>query len=424
MGSTGIIRAELQQGLSELRERLGVRKEDTERLFLEAIKKKFIPMVQWINDEIERTQLSQKQLSQRRGKDMGEDVFQTGKSADGTLGLGAEVNIMGDMMNLVDFYTENSITEEKGIGTKELDGEEVPVLETSYPITAIGSDAIDEQMAEYLYRQFVVGAFTSQGEQAGRYESARATFGGILGLTSKKMEEINDDIGSKVYDNFVARTMAQKGSLDQQDMMFLANIQTKLGLSSEQGEKLMMQSQKKVLSEEINKIMDKPTAEAIKHFREKCNVMGMDLREDVGVSAQRLVRMFESEIIPTLKSGEISIDNIDSIFEIQDSLNMDPDECETVLEKTVLSLGKDTLNLVSRELLRGREDNTVEAITQLVRYAAFLEGELDLTVEEPIAWKIFNIYEALDLSRVDEETVEENKKLLKTALGIAGKDYI
>lgn len=279
-------------------------------------------------------------------------------------------------------------------------------------------------MAEYLYRQFVVGAFTSQGEQAGRYESARATFGGILGLTSKKMEEINDDIGSKVYDNFVARTMAQKGSLDQQDMMFLANIQTKLGLSSEQGEKLMMQSQKKVLSEEINKIMDKPTAEAIKHFREKCNVMGMDLREDVGVSAQRLVRMFESEIIPTLKSGEISIDNIDSIFEIQDSLNMDPDECETVLEKTVLSLGKDTLNLVSRELLRGREDNTVEAITQLVRYAAFLEGELDLTVEEPIAWKIFNIYEALDLSRVDEETVEENKKLLKTALGIAGKDYI
>mgnify|MGYP001487965120 CR=1 FL=1 len=57
-------------------------------------------------------QLTQKQLSERRGKDMGEDVFQTGKSADGTLGLGAEVNIMGDIINLVDFYTENNIAEE------------------------------------------------------------------------------------------------------------------------------------------------------------------------------------------------------------------------------------------------------------------------------------------------------------------------
>ena len=51
-------------------------------------------MVEWINSEMERTQLTQKQLSQRRGKDMGEDVFQSGKLADGTLGLGAEVNII------------------------------------------------------------------------------------------------------------------------------------------------------------------------------------------------------------------------------------------------------------------------------------------------------------------------------------------
>jgi len=376
-------------------------------------------MVKWINNEMERTQLSQKQLSERRGKDMGEDVFQTGKSADGTLGLGAEVNIMGDIINLVDFYTENEIAEEKEIGTKEVDGEEVPVLETSYPITAIGSEAIDSQMAEYLYRQFVVGAFSTQGEQAGRYEGARASFGGILGLTSEKMEEINDNIGSNVYDNFVSRSMAQKGSLDQQDMMFLANIQTKLGLSSEQGEKLMMESQKKVLSEEINSIMDNPTPDSIKAFREKCNTMGMDLAEDVGISGHRLVRMFEQETTPALKAGEITVDNNDSMVEIQESLNMDPDECETVFENIVLRLAKEALNLMTSEILRGREENTVDLIIQLVRYAAFMGGYLDLTVEEATAWQIYSIYEAFDFTKEDVETVKDNKELLKISLGIS-----
>ena len=76
---------------------------------------------------------------------------------------------MGDIMNLVDFYTENGIAEEEEVGTKEIEGEEVPVTETSYPITALGSGAIDQEMAEFLYRQFVVVGFTSQGPQASRY---------------------------------------------------------------------------------------------------------------------------------------------------------------------------------------------------------------------------------------------------------------
>jgi len=419
MGSTGVIAPKLQDGLADLRERLGVREEDTKELFLSAIEKKFVPMMEWINNEMERTQLTQKQLSERRGKDMGEDVFQTGKSADGTLGLGAEVNIMGDIINLVDFYTENNIAEEKAIGTKEVDGEEISVLETSYPITAIGTQVIDVQMGEYLYRQFVVGAFSAQEEQSSRYEGARATFGGILGLTSEKMEEINDNIGGAVYDNFVSRSMAQKGSLDQQDMMFLANIQTKLGLSSEAGEKLMMDSQKKVLSEELTNIMDDATPEGIKTFREKCNSMGMDLSEDIGITGHQLVRMFEQEIIPALQAGELTADNIDSMVEIQESLNMDPDECETVFEKTVLRLADDALKLVVSELLRGREENTTELIVEIIRYATFFGGDLDLIVEEPTAWAICNIYEAFDFSNQDDEVTQENKKLLKIALGLA-----
>ena len=82
MGSTGVIRPEFREALSDLRDRLGVREDDTKELFLEAVEEKFVPMIKWINDEMERTMLTQKQIAERRGKDMGQDMFQSGKAAD------------------------------------------------------------------------------------------------------------------------------------------------------------------------------------------------------------------------------------------------------------------------------------------------------------------------------------------------------
>lgn len=82
MGSTGVIRPEFRDALGDLRDRLGVREEDTKELFLEAVEEKMVPMVKWINSEMERTMLTQQQLAQRRGKDMGQDMFQSGKTAD------------------------------------------------------------------------------------------------------------------------------------------------------------------------------------------------------------------------------------------------------------------------------------------------------------------------------------------------------
>ena len=86
------------------------------------------------------------------------------------------------------------------------------------------------------YRQFVVSSFTDRSPNAPRYEASKSAFGGILGLTAEKMDEIGSNIGSMVYDNYITQSMSTKGALDQQDMMFLANIQGKLGISAEQGE--------------------------------------------------------------------------------------------------------------------------------------------------------------------------------------------
>ena len=73
-------------------------------------------------------------------------------------------------MNLIDFYKENDIREKKQTGTKKVEKtvdeetvtEEVPIYEYTYPITALSMSAIEGEMADALYRQFVVGGFTAQ----------------------------------------------------------------------------------------------------------------------------------------------------------------------------------------------------------------------------------------------------------------------
>jgi len=432
MGSTGIIRPEVKDSLGNLQRRLGMDDESSHGLFLEAIKEKMIPMVQWVASEMERTMLTQKQLSERRGKDMGEDVFQTGQGADGVLGLGAEANIMGEIMSLVDFYKENGVASEGQIGTEvkqvplpaeegeepKIVDEEVPIMGTVFPVTALGTRAIDQQIAELLYRQLVVSSFTTQGPNGARYEENREFFAGILGLKLAQQKAITSNIGSLVYDNIVSNAMKTKGIMDQQDMMTLASIQGKIGLESEESEELLVQSQSKYLSEEANILMrSNPSAEAVKAFREKCESMGLDIQNTVGVSHARVTLMFDNEVGSALQSGEIRPDNAEEIKEIAESLGLTEEESETILTEMISRLSKRRFGDISRELLRGRDGNVAEHITELIRYAAFVDGDLGLDVDEAMANQIVNIYDSMDHS--DDDNAELNKNLLVVAVGLA-----
>jgi len=420
MSITGVIRPEFRKSLEDLRERLGVSESQTREIFMEAVKQRMIPMVEWIVSEMEKTVFSQQQLSERRQKDIGEDYFQSGKKADGTLGIGAEVNVLGDIMNLIDFYLENGIAEKTQIDTELVDDKEVPVYETLYPITALETGAVDQQMAEVLYRQFVVGSFTTAGPNAERYENSRATWGGILGLSSEKMEEIGSNIADTVYDNYVGQNMRTKGALDQQDMMFLANLQKKLGLSEQQGESFLMQSQKKVLSEELDAIfMNSPKAENIRLFREKCESMGLNLEQDIGVEKGRVTRMFELEIAPGLESGEITVESGDVLADISESLGFSEEDAEKALENLLLQLSNRIFDKLTKDIRRGRLDAIVDPVKTLIRYGEFLNGELGVEIEEKVGRQIFNAYENFDFEGLSETKVEGNKEMLKTILSLS-----
>jgi hypothetical protein len=90
MSVTGVIRPEFREPLEDLRTRLGVSEKAARGIFLDAVKERMVPMVEWIVSEMEKTIFTQQQLSQRRGKDLGEDYFQSGKGADVSIINGEE----------------------------------------------------------------------------------------------------------------------------------------------------------------------------------------------------------------------------------------------------------------------------------------------------------------------------------------------
>ena len=240
-------------------------------------------------------------------------------------------------------------------------------------------------------------------------------------MTEEKQDEVTSSIGGTVYENYIGNSMRTKGALDQQDMMFLANIQGKLGIPAEKSEEMLLDTQKKILKEEARALLrDEPTPQMVKTFRDKCNSMGMELVADLGLSKASIEELFESEVSPALVNGEITMDNGDQLSEIQDSLGMDPEEAEKIFFDILVRRAQAVLGRMKAEILRGREENCADLIERLVRYAQFTEGEdLELNVDETNGWKIFNLYEAMDFEGQDAEVVSSNKALLKTALNLS-----
>jgi len=425
MGITGVINPEYREPLNQLRDRLGVGSEEANKLFLSAISDKIVPMFQRIESELERQFLTKEQLARKRGKDIGEDMFKGGSRGD--LGIATIGNVMSDIMNLVEFYTENDVPVKtnavaiEGAAASEATSETEESLGVTYPVTAIGLKAVEPEMAEAMYHQFLVGGFTAQqGGQVARYEAAAPVFGGILGLTKERMEAVGGNVGASVYENFISNAMQTKTSLDQQDMMFLAQIQSKLKMSPEKAEEMLIDAEKKVLKERSQKLFDSATILPcdIQGLRERCNGMGMDLQGDLGISKERVAALFVMEISDGIERGSITTESGNHLTEIQESLGLSPEDCEKAIEGLVQQRVAEYLERIDKELLRGREDQCIDPIKKLIRFASFVGGDVDVEVRKDRAYKIVSLFEAADFSDEKAEVLEAQKQTLKTTLGL------
>merc|ERR1719326_982395 len=142
----------------------------------------------------------------------------------------------------------------------------------------------------------------------------------------------------------------------------------------------------------------------------------MELEGDVGLSRSIVEQMFEAEVSPALVNGDLTIESGDVLTETQESFGLSPEDAEKIFLDIILKRAQAAMSRLKAELLRGREENCPEIVERLVRYSQFVNGELEVEVEESTGWKIFNLYDSMDFEGVDAETVDSNKDLLKIAL--------
>jgi len=395
MGSTGVILPEYRGALTSLRTRLGISDEkDAKMLWQEAAGERMTPMIKLLANELERSLLTREQLSQKRGVDMGEDVFKGGQSAKGTtLGIAAGSDVLvSDAMSLVDFYAENDLAEVDPVTN-----------ETHYPLTAINLAAVDGEMAQALFRQFVVSGFGAPaGDPKVAMVDAKAqSFGSILGLKLEHQAAVRQNIASLIYDNFVSNALKSKPALDQQDMMFLANVQTKLNVTSDKSEEMLVDCQKKFIKDQMDDLWSNVaslTGDQVKTFRERVMTMGMDLKTDVQVAHNKLVALFQVEVKNAIETSLISPESTTLLSEIQESLGLEVSEAESALGALVTSVVKLGLEQIDREILRGRDENAVGELEVILKFLQLVQGETglgedDLPGENNLREKIVNIWD-------------------------------
>ena len=117
-------------------------------------------------------------------------------------------------------------------------------------------------------------------------------------------------------------------------------------------------------------------------------------------------QMCEAEVSPALVSGDLTIESGDVLTETQESFGLSPEDAEKIFLDIILQQGRSAMSRLKAELLWGREENCPEIVERLVRYSQFVNGELELDVEESTAQKIFNFYDSMNLEDVESETVE------------------
>lgn len=284
MGTSGggIIIEEYKDGLEKLRERLGIDDADADEALRDAAAEMMAPMFASIVNAFEESIMSKEQLAQKRGQDVGEDLFVS--SDGGELGITAAPTgdgLLKEVCNLIDFYVGN-----------KLDTQSEVTAASSY----IASKSVPDGTKAAVYKQCLV-RFLATGERDDeiqkRYREAMRMFPKILGLTPARAGAIRNDIGKDVATKFCKQALATKASLDATDLAFVNKVAEELDTDLSD---VPLNAKKLTLVDRISKVRLDDSGEEIASIRDSAIAMGVDLSVDLKLTATQLTELFKIEV--------------------------------------------------------------------------------------------------------------------------------
>eukprot|EP00540_Astrosyne_radiata_P010839 CAMPEP_0116833536 /NCGR_PEP_ID=MMETSP0418-20121206/6490_1 /TAXON_ID=1158023 /ORGANISM="Astrosyne radiata, Strain 13vi08-1A" /LENGTH=423 /DNA_ID=CAMNT_0004462995 /DNA_START=81 /DNA_END=1352 /DNA_ORIENTATION=+ len=364
-------------------------------------------------------------------------------------------------MNLVKFYEQNELAREEDVEynrTISLPAEEegVTVLvnetytqrEIVYPLTADTNTDPNQTLTlaemDALYRQLLMGVFTAQCELAAKYEAARPVFAGILGKTFNA-NLVTKNIANDIFDRYIGHAITTKGRVDEQDMMYLSNIQSKLGLSAKQGEELALESQKKILVAEFNTLtlLDEEEEENwddpnyhpmvakeiqlvdVSHiiaFREKCESMGFDF-ESVGIPKGDLLTVFEQQVgVGMMEDVFRTAEDVDNFRE---TLGLEEYEIREILITLIEKQARLQWDNIRYTFISNSTD-VAQSLRRLVRFGRLLDGELGLDVSgvtDRNKETLRRMFWLLDQDYDDPRHIQDDARMLEKMMRGEGKRW-
>jgi hypothetical protein len=213
--------------------------------------------------------------------------------------------------------------------------------------------------------------------------------------------------------------MKDKSSMDQADFMFVAQIREKLDMTEAQIERLMAATSKNLLSKAVERVFASGTRidpAAVLAVREQSAGLGIDLRKDLGVTDDRLSRLFKVEVAAGIEDGSISTESgSEKIAEIVEGLGMPLALGETMLEELVKVRANAIMRDVAADITRGNDERAIADLDLYLNYVAFVGGEQLVTVSGNEKQQICEVYKN---AKFGQEGSAERQELLVASLAM------
>ena len=329
--------------------------------------------------------------------------------------------------NLVDFFEVNElwtqVQAEPPADTKE--GEagadtdaEVAAASYRYTVTAAGM-VEDSRMLVEMYRQFCV-AVLQGGASAGpldqqRYAKAKMHFAGMLGINDDKKAEIGKEIGSTVYGNFVGDLLQRKGSIEQQDMQQLVQIQQQLDMDEEYAVGLLWAMKKDHLRKVVDAAFSQNnelTGPVVQGVKDAADALGVDLVDDMEIAGNKMMQLFLAEVTAAISSG-LALESWgkEAIEGIQESWGIANDVASDAFGSMVKGKCEEACQLAGNAQKMGDSKKCVRMLEVLGTFGSFadsVEGGLSVEVGSPrVKAKMLELY---GLAKDGEEDEAEKAK--------------
>jgi len=426
MGRSGIMNPDGREALVQLRERLGISEEDSQKFFYGVVDERLKDMMEDVRESYEEatyTKDALKEVWKKRGKDVGDDPM-----ADGTGGsmgiletpqLEGSVRgfkLMTSLCTVADFYLKNKVLkEDKSVKPDD-----------AYPVTV--GKYIDEKTKEEMYGIFAWNAVTSQdAAYRDQWKAAQPHVGGIMGMSEDTMQKVMVRMVSRWANGFIKQKIQEKGKLGEEEISTLTNwVPTFFGIGADVTKDMVQSANKGVLQSKVLRLLNQPKVlpTDVQNLREEVDQWKLDIQKDLELTRPQLRSLFRVEVTATLEDSQLShSDKQDAVANSKASFGLAAEEAASELRELVQARARGYLVNAVGDLMQGNEEQAMHEMRRLELLAEFAEGsdEMKLKQEWDVAPALrANLLKVYVASPIGEGKAA-NVELLESILGVSAK---